>query len=166
IRRVSDGAPSNDAAYRAPERGALDRRADLFSAGVLLRALLTGRTDGVLDPRADLARRAIERACADDPDERFASADGFLQAVGLLLPGAGPETLDGDPLHADLRYLHLRRTTRQQVRVASEEESRLLLLPVLLTIEAIYRRFGPGAWTGICERVEDAETLLPGAGNT
>ncbi len=47
-----------------------------------------------------------------------------------------------------------------------DKESRLALLPVLLTIEAIYRRFGPDVWAKLTARVEDAETLLPGAGNT
>jgi hypothetical protein len=36
----------------------------------------------------------------------------------------------------------------------------------LLTIEAIYRRFGPGVWAELCREVEEAETLLPGAGHT
>ena len=40
------------------------------------------------------------------------------------------------------------------------------LLPVLLTIEAIYRRFGEGTWLELSRRVENAEALLPGAGNT
>lgn len=161
--------------YVAPElrRGepGLDPRVDLFSVGVILRQLLTGRTRGDDEALSDTARRAIARACAEDPDERFASAEGFLQAVALLLPTEdrppreqipAPE----DPLEADLQYLHLRRTTRHGPRSELEGDSRLSLLPVLLTIEAIYRRFGAEVWAQLSRRVRDAEALLPGAGNT
>ncbi len=77
-------------AYLAPElrRGdsGLDPRVDLYSAGVILREMSTGAARGDTGPLGDTARRAIARACAEDPDERFANADGFLQAVALLLP--------------------------------------------------------------------------------
>lgn len=162
-------------AYLAPElrRGepGLDPRVDLFSVGVILRELLTGSTRGTTGSLSDTAVRAIARACADDPDERFASADGFLQAVSLLLPTTDRPPREqiptpADPLHADLQYLHLRRTTRHGARGPEQAESRLSLLPVLLTIEAIYRRFGPGVWAELCQRVAEAESLLPGAGHT
>jgi len=162
-------------AYLAPElrRGelGLDPRVDLFSVGVLLRQLLTGSPRGALEALPDTARRALARACADDPDERFASVEGFLQAVALLLPTTDRPPREqmptpADPLQADLQYLHLRRTTRHGPRGVPERESRLSLLPVLLTIEAIYRRFGPGVWAELCREVEEAETLLPGAGHT
>jgi serine/threonine-protein kinase len=162
-------------AYLAPElrRGelGLDPRVDLFSVGVLLRQLLTGSPRGALDGLPDTARRALARACADDPEERFASVEGFLQAVALLLPTTDRPPREqlptpADPLQADLQYLHLRRTTRHGPRGTPERESRLSLLPVLLTIEAIYRRFGPGVWAELCREVEEAETLLPGAGHT
>jgi hypothetical protein len=71
-----------------------------------------------------------------------------------------------DPLEADLQYLHLRRTTRHGPRSELEGDSRMSLLPVLLTIEAIYRRFGSGVWAELTRRVDDADALLPGAGNT
>ncbi len=162
-------------AYLAPElrRGepGLAPRADLFSAGVILRELLTGSARGETGVLNDTAVRAIARACADDPDERFASADGFLQAVALLLPTTERPAREQiptpeDPLQADLQYLHLRRTTRHGARGLEQAESRLSLLPVLLTIEAIYRRFGPGVWAELCQRVPEAESLLPGAGQT
>lgn len=160
--------------YLAPElrRGdpGLDPRVDLYSVGVLLRELLTGSARGDLDRLSDAARRALARACAEDPDERFATADGFLQAVALLLPTSDRpprEQLDTptDPLHADLQYLHLRRSARPWAP-AVPSDGTLELLPVLLVIEAIYRRFGPEVWAELGRRVPEAESLLPGAGNT
>jgi hypothetical protein len=171
------GAPLRTTGYSAfiaPElrRGEPgDARADFFSVGMILRSLVHGLSKTEPTRLSDTARRALTRACAEDPDERFANADGFLQAVALLLPTTDRPPREQmvtptDPLHADLQYLHLRRTTRHGPRGKMDSESRLTLLAVLLTIEAIYRRFGAGVWAELCVRVPDAETLLPGAGHT
>ena len=161
--------------YLAPEvrRGepGLDPRVDFYSVGVMLRELLSGKRRGDDHALSDTARRALARALAEDPEEHFASADGFLQAVALLLPTADRPPREQlptpqDPLHADLQYLHLRRTTRHGLRADESSDSRMSLLPVLLTIEAVYRRFGQDVWASLCREVEDAESLLPGAGNT
>ncbi len=161
--------------YLAPElrRGAsgADPRVDLFTVGVILRELLTGSPRGDDQALSDTARRALARACADDPDERFAVAEGFLQAAALLLPDTDrPEReqipTPQDPLSADLQYLHLRRITRHGPGQEVRGDSRLNLLPVLLTIEAVYRRFGEGVWQELSKRVAHANALLPGAGNT
>lgn len=161
--------------YLAPEvrRGepGLDPRVDFYSVGVILRELLSGARRGDDQALSDTARRALARALADDPEERFASADGFLQAVALLLPTESRPPREQlptpqDPLSADLQYLHLRRTTRHGVRADEPSDSRMSLLPVLLTIEAVYRRFGADVWAALCRDVEGAESLLPGAGNT
>ncbi|MGE0788636.1 MAG: serine/threonine protein kinase [Sandaracinaceae bacterium] len=176
---IEGGAnPLGSGAYShhlAPElrRGdpGLDPRVDFYSVGVLLRQLLTGRPRGDDQTLSDTARRALARSCCDDPDERFSNADGFLQAVSLMLPAEDrlereqlptPE----DALCADLVYLHLRRTTRHGARDHAEADSRVELLPVLLSIEAIYRRFGQDVWGELCSRVHGADSLLPGAGNT
>lgn len=169
---LSSGSYSH---HLAPElrRGAgdIDPRVDFFTVGVILRQLLTGRPRGDDEALSDTARRALARACSEDPDERFENADGFLQAVSLMLPTEdrppreqipAPE----DALRADLQYLHLRRTTRHGPKAEGRGDSRLDLLPVLLTIEAVYRRFGTEVWSKLCQRVEGAEGLLPGAGNT
>jgi len=162
-------------AHLAPElrRGAegADPRVDLFSVGVMLRQLLTGKTKGDDQVLPDAARRAIARATAEDPDERFAGAEGFLQAAVLLLPESDVSERESlpppsDPLSADLQYLHLRRITRHGPGDEVRGDSRMSLLPVLLTIEAVYRRFGQGAWVELCNRVSRANALLPGAGNT
>lgn len=149
----------------------IDPRVDYYSAGVILRQLLTGRAQGDDEMLSDVARRCLARACAEDPDERFASSEGFLQAVTLLLPTDDREEREkipapADPLSADLQYLHLRRTTRHGPRGELAGDSRMELLPVLLTIEAVYRRFGEEVWAKLCDRVENADALLPGAGNT
>ncbi|MCB9597657.1 MAG: protein kinase [Sandaracinaceae bacterium] len=162
-------------AHLAPElrRGDVgaDPRVDFFSVGVILRQLLTGRARGDDEALPDTARRAIARACADDPDERFAAAEGFLQAAVLLLPNTEVHESEQvptpqDPLSADLQYLHLRRITRHGPGDSITGDSRMSLLPVLLTIEAVYRRYGEGVWAELCNRVQNANSLLPGAGNT
>jgi hypothetical protein len=168
---VDIGVPPSP--YLAPEIVAgglgLDRRVDLFSAGVVLRDLILGRHGrGAL---SDTARRAIARACAVTPEERFASAEGMLQALALLLPSADrPEReqmpTPTDPLQADLQYLHLRRSADRTARTSLPGGVRVRLVPVLLTIEAIYRRFGEALWNDLTARMPDAEGLLPGAGNT
>lgn len=161
--------------YLAPElrRGdpGMDPRVDFYSVGVVLRQLLTGHPKGDDSRLSDTARRALARSCATDPDERFATADGFLQSVALLLPtDARPPREEipapPDPLSADLQYLHMRRNTRHGPSNALEGDSRMALLPVLLTIEAVYRRWGQDVWARLCAKVDDAESLLPGAGNT
>ncbi len=161
--------------HLAPElkRGdpGLDPRVDFYSVGVVLRQLLTGRPRGDDQTLSDTARRALARACAEDPDERFATADGFLQAVALLLPADDRPPREqipapDDALCADLQYLHLRRTTRHGPRGDERGDSHLELLPVLITIEAVYRRFGEAVWGTLCERVRGVDGLLPGAGNT
>jgi serine/threonine protein kinase len=92
--------------YMAPEQytgGTVDRRADLFAAGVVMYQLLTGThafsgtTEQVAykichehppppseaDPGRDWERydAVIARALAKQPDERFATAEAFLAAV-------------------------------------------------------------------------------------
>lgn len=160
--------------HLAPElrRGdtGLDPRVDFYSVGVVLRQLLTGKPRGDDQALSDTARRALARACAEDADERFAHADGFLQAVALMLPADDRPAREqiptpDDALSADLQYLHLRRITRHGPP-QERGDSRLELLPVLLTIEAVYRRFGAEVWSKLSARVEGAEGLLPGAGNT
>ena len=139
---------------------------DIYAAGVLMRFLLTGDTDpqAELDP---IAARAIEHATAEDPDERFLSADTFASAVGLLLPEQDGEHVppaDTDPLAADLKYMHLRRARESGICDTPTGEGRVNLIPVLLMVEAIYARSGSDGWQRIAAEVPDVELLLPAAG--
>lgn len=178
--------------WSAPEvrRGesGLHPTSDVFSAGALLRHLLTGHPTGsalrstpagserrhaVEVAIPDTARRALVRALSERPDERFPNVDVFMQAVALLAPtelrpARDEMPLPADPLVADLHYLLLRKSTRHgtQAGDVASGDARAHLMPVLLVIEAVYRLLGTEAWDRLVETVPEVESLLPGAGNT
>ena len=174
---LAEATPKDEIPYTpwiAPEirRGSagLDPRVDVYSVGMMLRHLITGRTQSI-HPVPDTARRAIDRATAEDPDERFPDVDVLMQAVSLLVPSEGRRPRDEmptpqDPLAADLHWLSMRRTTRHGQRTVPEGVAKVHLLPVLLTIEAIYRRLGEDAWSQLANEVPGVDDLLPGSGNT
>jgi hypothetical protein len=171
--------PAAFSPWAAPEvrrnEAVIDVTADLYSVGALLRFLLTGQTgtraSAARTSLPDAARRAFERAMRDAPDQRFPTADVFMQAVSLLVPRAGAAPEDAatpdDPLVADLSYLLARRSTRHGSRHQSgSEEGTLQLLPVLLAVEASYRLLGPSGWSQLVEAMPEVERLLPAAGQT
>lgn len=160
--------------YLAPETrrqsiDIVDPRVDVYAAGVMLRHLITGRTQP--DRRLpDTAQRAVDRATAEEPDDRFPDAEILMSAVALLVPGESGRPpreempTPQDRLVADLHYLSLRRSTRHGTREGSGGDARVQLLPVLLAIEAVYRRLGPDLWARLADEVPAVEDLLPGAG--
>ncbi len=84
--------------YAAPERasGTWDQRADVYSLAVIAHELLTGRRpagpneqDGVfavgVSPEQRVAiRRVLAQALSERPDDRFATAGEFLEALAAL----------------------------------------------------------------------------------
>lgn len=138
---------------------------DLFAVGSLMRFLLSGdpaQASG--DARAE---RAIARACAEDPTERFGAAEHFLSTVATLIPeSGGNEPQAGvDQLFQDLRHMLQRRERDSGVGIPSTGESRMELYPVLMMIEAIYARVRAAGWKLLCDELPEVENLLPGAGN-
>lgn len=162
--------PRGFSRYAAPEARrnaeATGAGLDVYAVGVLLRHLLSGDAgkDSGLEPRAE---RAIARACAEDPEERFTGADRFLAAVSMLLPDAGDVevTLLEDRLVADFRYMQQRRERESGIELTSTGASRMELYPVLMMVEAIYARLRGDGWKQLCQQLPQLERLLPGAGN-
>ncbi|MEL6547386.1 MAG: serine/threonine-protein kinase, partial [Myxococcota bacterium] len=70
--------------FAAPEslRGVdPDPRADVYSLGVLFRAVLTGEPTGALDGQSKAIRRVIERATDPTPSKRYADASELASAI-------------------------------------------------------------------------------------
>ena len=109
--------------YAAPEilgKGAVDQRADIFAAGVVLYEMLTGRVPqqprrsvqefAPLSPRWD---ELIDKATHADPKLRFQDVGEFRAHIAMLINQASqpvkavPVVEDGSPAKAAFKPLHL-----------------------------------------------------------
>lgn len=170
--QVMPDLPSGYSRYLAPEvrRGEVvsSPAMDIYAAGVLMLYLLTGDTNMDV-PIDEFALRAIARATAPDPEERFTTAEHFLLAVTLMLPDeqmpdrSSSEELPRDGLAADLYYLQQRRLRDSGVTLSPAGSAQLELRPVLLMVEAIYKGIRD-RWPRLVEQVNEVEDLLPASG--
>jgi serine/threonine-protein kinase len=88
--------------YSAPERSTAqvwDERADVYSLGAIAHELLTGRRPlGSGEPEeSTLLHRVLAKAMAANPDDRFASARVFIDALDAV---ANSESVEDVPLLA------------------------------------------------------------------
>ena len=82
--------------YSAPERSSAqvwDERADVYSLGAIAHELLTGRRPlGSGEPEeSTLLHRVLAKAMAANPDDRFASARAFIDALDAVSNSASVE---------------------------------------------------------------------------
>lgn len=90
-RATKSGDLLGTTAYSSPEQlqdaSKVDSRTDIYSAGIVLLEMLTGRPERTNIPRAlsGFPRSivtAVDTACATDPNERFKTAEEFIRALG------------------------------------------------------------------------------------
>lgn len=167
--------PRGYSRYLAPEarRGEATATAlvDVYATGVLLRYLVTGDTspEAALPPALE---RAVARATAEDPDERFSTAEQFRACLSAI---AGPSTreslLPSGSLLSDLRFMVQRRDALRDADSSVEfafepepEDGKLELYAVLLVVESLYAKVGAEGWTSLRSELPAIEQLLPSSG--
>ncbi|MEZ4256696.1 MAG: protein kinase [Polyangiales bacterium] len=138
---------------------------DVYAAGAVLHFMLAGPSGKRTQRLTEGVRRAIARATAIAPQERFPSAELFLQALAMF-ESSGDSVVtrpSADALHADLRYLQKRRNTLLRRRASQGVRAAVSHRVVLLTVEAIYKMTGQRNWPAFVQKVPEVDTLLPTA---
>ncbi|MCA9601695.1 MAG: hypothetical protein KC417_06715, partial [Myxococcales bacterium] len=138
---------------------------DVYAAGAVLHFMLAGPSGKRTQRLREGVRRAIARATAIAPQERFPSAELFLQALAMF-ESSGDSVVtrpSADALHADLRYLQKRRNTLLRRRASQGVRAAVSHRVVLLTVEAIYKMTGQRNWPAFVQKVPEVDTLLPTA---
>lgn len=161
--------PRGYSRYLAPEARRRDETCgppgDIFATGVLLRFLLSGDSAADCDLPAQL-ERAIARATADDPEERFVSPEQFHACLGAIVgPSTRTSIVPSGSLLSDLRFMLQRRESYPRVSEA-RASAPLEHYPVLLVIESLYARIGSDGWAALLGQVAEIEQLLPAAGRS
>lgn len=89
--------------YTSPEQlrdaSSVDGRTDIYSVGMILVEMLTGKPDlvsigRILSAAQRTIAESVERACATDPAKRFGSAEDFARTIGggrkYVMPAISP----------------------------------------------------------------------------
>lgn len=161
--------PRGFSRYLAPEARRGDASCapttDLYAAGVLFRYLLTGDTGPGASLPPQIAQ-AIARATADDPDERFQTADQLRTCVTAIgIPSTRESLVPSGSLLSDLRFILRRRAALEAENGARQlPDGKLALFSVLLIVESLYAHVGANGWRTLLREVPEIEQLLPAAG--
>lgn len=119
--------------YSAPEQFkefvTIDRRADVYSLGIVAYEMFTGRTPFTgYKPASTISHRVpraadavLEKAFNDDPDERYPTAGAFVTALEAALTGSGLDSTQEPLLDLETPSVPMKAVSRTPVPGALPE---------------------------------------------